>query len=298
MKEQKFLLDFFTQDDLHYILPIRVFHAEGEDITEGAVHKQLGRGRTQFANYGMLCDRLADSKLVAVVKSADLRFRPWDPIRVATVMHKNIKADVDWKARLSEACGMYHASAQLRGGVVENPAAEVRRNIHFFRLREYLDFISQHKHQLEGYAHMYSGKLLRNDEGLTEISQFFRSIGSYVGSAQVRVLLTTDVPTATQEKYDGTFFRRLPRVVEVVADACASMTIKDIDNDKAAQDRLMNAVRRVNEAGMGFQARVAPDGSDVGFVHVIGVAHMGNWKALYAGFGKLFELLQEDENAQ
>ena len=294
MKEQKFLLDFFTQDDLHYILPIRVFHAEGEDITEGETYKQLGGGRTQFANYGLLCDRLADSKLVAVVKSADLRFRPWDPIRVAIVMHKNIKADADWKARLNEACGMYHASAQLRGGVVESPADEARRNIHFFRLREYLVFISQHEHQLEGYAHMDSGKLLRNDEGLTEISQFFRSLGSYVGNAQVRVLLTTDVPTATQEKYDGTFFRRLPRVVVV----SASMTIKGIDNDKAAQDKLMNAVRRVNEAGMGFQARVAPDSSDAGFVHVIGVAHMGNRKALYAGFGKLFELLQEDENAQ
>ena len=60
----------------------------------------------------------------------------------------------------------------------------------------------------------------------------------------------------------------------------------------------MNAVRRVNEAGMGFRARVAPDSSDVELVHVIGTSKMGNRKALYAGFGKLFELLQEDENAQ
>ena len=191
---------------------------------------------------------------------------------------------------------MYHASAQLRGGVVESPAAEARRNIHFFKLREYLDFLSQHKHQLEGYAHMDSGKLLRNDEGLTEISQFFRSLGAYVGSTQVRVLLTTDVPTATQEKYDGTFFRRLPRVA--VADAYASMALKGIDNDKEAQDKLLSAARRVNEAGMGFQARVTPGVADSGFVHVIGTAKMGNRKALYAGFGKLFELLQEDENAQ
>ena len=294
MKEQKFLLDFFAQDDLHYILPIRVFHAEGEDITEGAVHKQLGGGRTQFANYGLLCDRLADSKLVAVVKSADLRFRPWDPIRVAITLHKHITEDADWKARLNEACAMYHASAQLRGGVVENPAAEARQNIHFFRLREYLDFLSQHKHQLEGYAHMDSGKLLRNDEGLTEISQFFRSLGAYVGSTQVRVLLTTDVPTATQEKYDGMFFRRLPRVV----DACAALTLKGIGNDKAAQDKLLNAVCRVNKAGMGFQVCVSQSRPDADSVLVTGTAHMGNWKALYAGFGKLFELLQEDENAQ
>ena len=294
MKEQKFLLDFFTQDDLHYILPIRVFHAEGEDITEGAVHKQLGGGRTQFANYGLLCDRLADSKLVAVVKLADLRFRPWDPIRVAITLHKHIEADADWKACLNEACAMYHASAQLRGGVVENPAAEARRNIHFFKLREYLDFLSQHEHQLEGYAHMDSGKLLRNDEGLTEISQFFRSLGAYVGNAQVRVLLTTDVPTATQEKYDGMFFRRLPRVV----DACAALTIKGIGNDKAAQDKLLNAVRRVNKAGMGFQVWVSQIRPDADSVLVTGTAHMGNRKALYAGFGKLFELLQEDENAQ
>lgn len=292
MKEQKFLLDFFTQDDLHYILPIRVFHAEGEDITEGAVHKQLGGGRTQFANYGLLCDRLADSKLVAVVKLADLRFRPWDPIRVAITLHKHIEADADWKARLNEACGMYHASAQLRGGVVESPAAEARRNIHFFKLREYLDFLSQHEHQLEGYAHMDSGKLLRNDEGLTEISQFFRSLGAYVGNAQVRVLLTTDVPTATQEKYDGMFFRRLPRVA--VADVCASVALRGISNDEEAKDKLLNAVHRVNDAGMGFQAQVSSGISDADFVHVIGTAKMGNRKALYAGFGKLFELLQED----
>ena len=296
MKEQKFLLDFFTQDDLHYILPIRVFHAEGEDITEGAVHKQLGGGRTQFANYGLLCDRLADSKLVAVVKSADLRFRPWDPTRVAIVMHKRITEDVDWKAHLNEACGMYHASAQLRGGVVESPADEARQNIHFLRLREYLDFLSRHKHQLVGYVHIGRGRLLRNDEGLTEISQFFRSLGAYVGSTQVRVLLTTDVPTATQDKYDGMFFRRLPRVA--VADVYASMSLKDIYNDKEAYDKLLNAARRVNEAGMGFQAQVAPGVSDAGFVHVIGTAKMGNRKALYAGFGKLFELLREDENAQ
>lgn len=294
MKEQKFLLDFFTQDDLHYILPIRVFHAEGEDITEGETYKQLGGGRTQFANYGLLCDRLVDSKLVAVVKSADLRFRPWDPIRVAITLHKNITADADWKARLNEACAMYHASAQLRGGVVESPAAEARWNIHFFKLREYLDFLSQQKHQLEGYAHMDSGKLLRNDEGLTEISQFFRSLGSYVGNTQVRVLLTTDVPTATQEKYDGMFFRRLPRVVDVYA----SMTIKGIGNDKAAQDKLLNAVRRVNKAGMGFQVCVSQIRTDADSVLVTGTAHMGNRNALYAGFGKLFELLQEEENAQ
>lgn len=294
MKEQKFLLDFFTQDDLHYILPIRVFHAEGEDITEGAVHKQLGGGRTQFASYGLLCDRLADSKLVAVVKSADLRFRPWDPIRVAITLHKHITEDADWKARLNDACAMYHANAQLRGGVVESPADEARRNIHFFKLREYLDFLSQHKHQLEGYAHMDSGKLLRNDEGLTEISQFFRSLGSYVGNTQVRVLLTTDVPTATQEKYDGMFFRRLPRVV----DACAALTLKGIGNDKAAQDKLLNAVCRVNKAGMGFQVYVSQIRTDADSVLVTGTAHMGNRKALYAGFGKLFELLQEDENAQ
>ena len=179
---------------------------------------------------------------------------------------------------------------------MESPADEARQNIHFFKLREYLDFLSQHEHQLEGYAHMDSGKLRRNDEGLTEISQFFRSLGAYVGSTQVRVLLTTDVPTATQEKYDAMFFRRLPRVA--VADAYASMALKDIYNDKEAYDKLLNAARRVNEAGMGFQAQVSPGISDAGFVHVIGTAKMGNRKALYAGFGKLFELLQEYENVQ
>ena len=92
------------------------------------------------------------------------------------------------------------------------------------------------------------------------------------------------------------FFRRLPRVVAV--DACAALTIKGIGNDKAAQDKLLNAVRRVNKAGMGFQVWVSQIRTDADSVLVTGTAHMGNRKALYAGFGKLFELLQEDENAQ
>ena len=83
-----------------------------------------------------------------------------------------------------------------------------------------------------------------------------------------------------------------------VADVYGSVALRGISNDEEAKDKLLNAVHRVNDAGMGFQAQVSPGLSDEDFVHVIGTAKMGNRKALYAGFGKLFELLQEDENAQ